>query len=647
LLNPAYRAARLGRNRRHWDRTPVTIYSPTSQNVGRQSLSGTVRPTDVRKVLTGMRETSQSTVSADWLRALERTAQAVRTQDRTFGQILDELAATHSDRPALIGENATLSFRSLAARANRYARWALAQGVNKGDCVALLMPNCPDYFAIWSGISRVGGVVALVNTNLSGQALAHCLDIVRPHHVIVAVALMDAYRSAAPFLRAPAKLWVDRSATGDGAPLGEAIDALDEAPLTQAEQRPVRLSDRALYIYTSGTTGLPKAANVSHRRVVEWSAWFSGLMDTQPDDRMYNCLPLYHSVGGIVAIGSVLVTGGSVVIREKFSASRFWNDVAETKSTLFQYIGELCRYLLNAPPNACETAHRLRICCGNGLRADIWDTFKTRFKIPRILEFYAATEGSFSLYNVEGKPGAIGRLPGFMTHRSPVAIVKHDVETGTAARNESGLCIPCGVDEAGEAIGRLPQSDKPEASRFEGYTNESESERKVLRDVIAVGDSWFRTGDLMKRDKAGYFYFVDRIGDTFRWKGENVSTLEVANVIAGSPGVVEATIYGVAVPGFDGRAGMAGLVVSGEFDPATLHAFVAKNLAPYARPLFIRIMDKVATTETFKQKKQQLIADGFDPSVITDTLYADDAKHGAYVPLTADYYARLIKPSAR
>ncbi len=606
-----------------------------------------MRPADIGKVLTGMRETSQSTASADWLRALERTAQAVRAQDRTFGQILDDLSATYGDRSALIGENATLSFRDLAARANRYARWALAQGVSKGDCIALLMPNCPDYVAIWSGISRVGGIVALVNTNLSGQALAHCLDIVRPGHVIVASAFMDAYRSAIPFLRAPAKLWVEGSVTGDGTALGEAIDVLDGAPLTQAERRPVHLSDRALYIYTSGTTGLPKAANVSHRRVVEWSAWFSGLMDTQPDDRMYNCLPLYHSVGGIVAIGSVLVTGGSVIIREKFSASRFWDDVAETECTLFQYIGELCRYLLNAPPNASETAHRLRICCGNGLRGDIWDAFQTRFKIPRILEFYAATEGSFSLYNVEGKPGAIGRLPGFMTHRSPVAIVRYDVETGTAARNDAGFCIPCDVDEAGEAIGRLPQSDKPDASRFEGYTSSADGERKVLRDVFAAGDSWFRTGDLMKRDKAGYFYFVDRIGDTFRWKGENVSTLEVANVIAGASGVIEATVYGVAVPGFDGRTGMAGLVINGEFDIATLHAFVEKNLPPYARPLFIRIMDKVATTETFKQKKQQLIKDGFDPSVITDRLYADDARQGAYVALTAAYHARLVKSSAR
>lgn len=594
-----------------------------------------------------MQEGPQSTVSADWLRALERTAHAVRPHDRTFGQILDELSATHGDRPALIGETAMLTFRGLTARANRYARWALEQGVGKGDCVALLMPNCPDYVAIWSGISRVGGVVALVNINLSGQALAHCLAIVRPRHVIVASRLLGVYRSAVGFLHEPAKPWVDGPFTGDGLPLSEAIDAMDGAPLTQVERRPVHLSDRALYIYTSGTTGLPKAANVSHRRVVEWSAWFSGLMDTQPDDRMYNCLPLYHSIGGIVAIGSVLVSGGSVVIRENFSASRFWNDVVKTECTLFQYIGELCRYLMNAPLSDNETSHRLRICCGNGLRADIWDRFKTRFKIPRILEFYAATEGSFSLYNVEGKPGAIGRLPSFMTHRAPIAIVKYDVKTETAARSETGFCIPCTADETGEAIGRLSQSDKHEANRFEGYTSKAENDRKVLRNVFSPGDSWFRAGDLMKRDKAGYFHFVDRIGDTFRWKGENVSTLEVANVIATCPGVTGVAIYGVAVPGFDGRAGMAALVVNDAFDYAKLHAYVEKHLPPYARPVFVRIVDNIAQTETFKQKKQQLIEDGFDPSVVTDILLADDAKRGAYVPLTAEYYARLIKPTVR
>jgi fatty-acyl-CoA synthase len=575
--------------------------------------------------------------SADWLRALERTAQATRTPERSFGVMLDELAIRFGSRPALIGQTETLTFAELAARTNRTARWALANGIEKGDCVALLMGNCPDYVSIWAGISRAGGVVALINTHLRGAALAHCLNVVKPRHVIVGADLRDAFLSAGPLAQA-AKLWVH----GDAA-WREALAAIDGGPLTPNEHPAVTLADRALYIYTSGTTGLPKAANVSHRRIIEWSTWFAGLMNTTPDDRMYNCLPMYHSVGGIVAIGSVLVSGGSVVIREKFSARTFWDDVAATESTLFQYIGELCRFLAAAPPRANETAHRLRICCGNGLRADVWDQFKTRFKIPRILEFYAATEGSFSLYNVEGKPGALGRLPGFLAHRSPVALVKFDIEAATASRDAAGLCIPCGDGETGEALGRLSRSGKDDGNRFEGYSNAADGERKILRDVFISGDAWFRTGDLMKRDKAGYYYFVDRIGDTFRWKGENVSTLEVANAVASCPGVAEVTVYGVAVPGFDGRAGMAAIVVDGRFSPQTLHAHLTAQLPSYARPMFIRIVPELAVTETFKQKKQLLIDEGYDPSQIDDPLLIDDAQQGTYAAFTATDYARLMQ----
>jgi fatty-acyl-CoA synthase len=585
-------------------------------------------------------------VSADWLRALERTARAVRAPDCTFGQILDDAASEHGDRPALIDETTTFTYRKLASRMNRYARWALSAGVAKGDCVALLMPNCPEYVAIWSGISRVGGVVALVNTNLQLKALAHCLDIVRPRHVIVAAELIDTYRCASPMLREQPTLWVHGPHTGPGLSLCEAVSAMDGSPVDPAGRPPVNLSDRALYIYNSGTTGLPKAANVSHRRIVEWSHWFCGVMDTQPDDRMYNCLPMYHSVGGIVAIGSLLVSGGSVVIREKFSASRFWDDVTDTNCTLFQYIGELCRYLVNAPPSKAETSHRLRICCGNGLRSDVWQRFKERFGIPRILEYYAATEGSFSLYNVEGKPGAIGRLPGFLRHRSPVALVKFDIATEKPVRDKDGFCTPCGIGEAGEALGRLPHGIASEPNRFEGYIGEDESERKILRNVFTPGDRWFRTGDIMKRDDKGYFYFVDRIGDTYRWKGENVSTTEVASVVALCPGISQVTVYGVAVPGSDGRAGMAAIVVDKTFTPAALHTLLAGHLPAYARPQYIKIVSNLAVTETFKEKKRQLIEQGIDPSVGDGLVFFDDPATGEYRPFTAEDHAHLLKRSS-
>ena len=310
--------------------------------------------------------------------------------------------------------------------------------------------------------------------------------------------------------------------------MDKALERLSGAWLRKSERRPVTLSHRALLIYTSGTTGLPKAANVSHHRIMSWSRWFGGMMDVRPTDRIYDCLPLYHSVGGIVAVGAMLVSGGSIVLREKFSAKDFWRDVVEFECTLFQYIGELCRYLVNAPPRPEERAHKLRMCCGNGLSGDVWEKFKERFQIPHILEFYAATEGNFSLYNVEGHPGAIGRVPGFLAHRFAATLIRMDVESGKPARDAQGSCVKVGVNEIGEAIGRIDVDNAGVLGRFEGYTSAGETEKKILRNVFKPGDAWFRTGDLMRQDARGFYYFVDRIGDTFRWKGENVATTEVA-----------------------------------------------------------------------------------------------------------------------
>ena len=416
--------------------------------------------------------------------------------------------------------------------------------------------------------------------------------------------------------------------------------------LTAAERREVTIDDRALLIYTSGTTGLPKAAHVSHRRVLSWGGWFAGLTGVTPDDRMYNCLPIYHSVGGCVATGSMLFAGGSVVIAEKFSTRRFWDDVVGWNCSMFQYIGELCRYLLKADPSPNETCHRLRVCCGNGLRGDVWEEFQARFAIPRILEFYAATEGNFSLYNVEGKPGAIGKIPSFLAHRFPAAIVKFDIDSGLPMRSADGLCIRCARGEVGEAIGKIGIADES-GGRFEGYTNASETEKKVLRDVFKPGDSWFRTGDLMTIDEKGFFHFVDRIGDTFRWKGENVAASEVAETISAFPGIVDASVYGVTVERIEGRAGMAALVVDANFDLARLFVHLAERLPAYARPVFIRIRPALDLTETFKQKKQDLVRDGFDPSNMIDPIYCEDAPAGGYVRLDADLHAKILNGTVR
>jgi fatty-acyl-CoA synthase len=411
------------------------------------------------------------------------------------------------------------------------------------------------------------------------------------------------------------------------------------------EFRAPTLSERALCIYTSGTTGLPKAANVSHYRLMQWSHWFAGLMDTQPADRMYNCLPMYHSVGGVVATGATLVGGGAVIVRERFSATAFWTDVTAERCTLMQYIGELCRYLLASPPQPEETRHALRLACGNGLRAEVWVPFQERFRIPQILEYYAATEGNFSLYNCEGRAGAIGRIPPFLAHRMPVALVGFDLATGLPARDAQGRCRRCTVDEVGEAVGQI-MSDQG-ASRFEGYTDGAASGKKILRDVFAPGDRWYRTGDLMRQDAQGFFYFVDRVGDTFRWKGENVSTTELAAVIAQVPGVTDVAVYGVEVPRADGRAGMAALVVAKDFSLEVLRGALVAQLPAYARPVFLRVLSTLEITGTFKLRKQELMQEGYDPAQVRDALFIDSAAAGSYLPLDAARFAQLQSGALR
>ncbi len=579
----------------------------------------------------------------DWLRAIELTASIERQPSRLLADVVHDWADRQPDRTALLSDRETLSYGALSRRINQYARWALANGIGKGDAVALLMPNRPEYLAIWLGITKAGGVVALLNTQLTGAALVHCIGVAAAKHLIVASEFETVAATAVAQLDDAPSIW---SHGGGGLRIDAALDGLSGEPLTKGELQSVTVHDRALLIYTSGTTGLPKAAYVSHRRVLTWSLWFAGLIDATVDDRMYNCLPLYHSVGGVVATGCMLAAGGSVAIAEKFSAQRFWDDVVRFDCTAFQYIGELCRYLLNAPASQNATRHRLRVCCGNGLRGDVWEPFKERFAIPRILEFYAATEGNFSLFNVEGKPGAIGRIPSFLAHRFPAALVRFDVEAGAPLRGADGLCIRSAAGEVGEALGRIGAM-KDGGGRFEGYTNAAETERKVLRDVFAPGDAWFRTGDLMMRDAEGYFYFVDRIGDTFRWKGENVATLEVAEAIAACPGVADVSVYGVTVPGHDGRAGMAAVVAGDGFDLQRLHEHLRERLPAYAVPLFVRMLPSLSLTETFKQKKQELVRDGFDPSRTADPLFFRDASVGAYVALDTAMLAKIVSGEVR
>jgi len=581
-----------------------------------------------------------ATPARAWLKALETTAQATRDPARTLGRAVGEWAAAYGDAPAVLSNVERFSFRALAERANCYSRWALAAGLAKGDVVALMMGARPEYFALWLGLTQVGVVVALLNVNLSGAALAHCVRVSGARTAIVETPF--AATSDEAFADLPLEVW--RHGGEDQAQRVDAeLSTFGGAPLDESERRATTLADRALLIFTSGTTGLPKAAAVSHHRVVAWSHWFAGLADMRADDRMYDCLPLYHSVGGVAALPAALVNGGSVVIAEKFSASRFWSDVARWDCTIFQYIGELCRYLVAAPPSPHERRHRLRLACGNGLSADVWRAFAERFGLAQILEFYASTEGNLTLYNVEGRVGAVGRQPPFLAARDAVALARFDYEKEAPQRGPDGFCVRCGVDEVGEALGRIGLEA---GQRFEGYTALAETEQKILRGVFAPGDAWMRTGDLMRRDREGFYYFIDRVGDTFRWKGENVATSEVAAALSTAPGVKEAVVFGVAVPNADGKAGMAALTIDGAPDLAGI-ARAASALPRYARPLFLRLAPTLAATATFKPVKRALAAEGFDPAKIGDPLYVYDSEREAYFALDAERYAAIACGDAR
>jgi fatty-acyl-CoA synthase len=502
--------------------------------------------------------------------------------------------------------------------------------------VTILMANRPEYLMAWLGLLKAGAVGALVNTNLTGQALCHSIAIAGGRHLILSGELVANYNTAAAGLDLAPKLWATGGPCVGCEDLDTALMQQSAAPLGPDSRRDLYCRDKALYIYTSGTTGLPKAANISHMRLLHIMSAFQGAVNAKPDDRMYDVLPLYHSSGGIAALGPCFLAGGSLVVRSKFSAGEFWDDCHRYQPTVFQYIGELCRYLLNTAEHPHERDHHLRVAIGNGLRPEIWPKFQARFRIPHIMEFYGATEGNVGMINYDGKVGAIGRVPWYARNVLKIRLVRYDLEKGAPARGSDGLCSETGDGEVGEAVGRIDPNDP--RSRFDGYSNRAETEKKILRDVFAPGDAWFRTGDLMRRDAHGYFYFVDRTGDTFRWKGENVATSEVAEALSVFPGVKEANVYGVEVPGGEGKAGMAALVTAKAFDLAGLTVYLEKNLPFFARPIFLRFQQEIEVTSTFKQRKIELQKEGFDPAGVSDPLYVREAASGRYVSLTPELY---------
>ena len=585
-----------------------------------------------------------------FLDGLGRTLWSVRKIDPDSDVLIcddfEHAVDQFTDHTALVFEGERYTYRQLDALANRFAAWGDAQGLKPGDTVALFLPNRAEYVPAWMGLAKIGVASALINNNLTGAALAHCLSISGADHVITHTETVEAISTIRAGLARPLTYWLIDAEAGC-----DTHRKLDLKTPVMAPERPLRARramlksrDVALYIYTSGTTGMPKAAKITHMRAQLYMRSFAGATKATAEDQLYCVLPLYHATGGLCGVGAALFRGGTLVLRRKFSATQFWDDVVEHECTMFVYIGELCRYLVNQPPHPNEGVRKLRLAFGNGLRPEVWSEFQPRFGIERVIEFYGSTEGNVSMFNFDGQPGAIGRVPPYLRRNFAVRLVKFDVESEMPVRGEDGLCLLCEPGEVGEAVGLIKDDAR---HNYTGYADKVASERKILRDVIEKGDAWFRTGDLMRQDKEGYFYFVDRIGDTFRWKGENVSTTEVAEVIARYPGVDEVNVYGVKIASVDGRAGMAAITPGEDFALEGLRDHLVRELPAYARPLFIRLQPAIETTGTFKYRKIDLVNDGFEPAKIEQPLYFDHPDEHRYAPITPALYAEIQRGAFR
>ena len=553
------------------------------------------------------------------------------------------------------------TYRQLDEYSNRVAHWAVEVAkLPLGETVALMAFNSPKFVGLWLGLAKAGCRAALINTNLSGKPLAHCLALAFEGNrgaVNVVVASPGLAPAVATAPRPASCVWclTGNGACGGGAdgatqPLAPLLESLPATPL-DTDRRISRSSrDVLMYICTSGTTGLPKLARITHARFLVQAYAVTRFFPLAPGETLYSALPMYHSVGGNMAVGGAWELGGTLVLRPTFSASNFIADCRAHGATVALYVGELCRYVLKTPEAPADRDHKLRMVVGNGMRPDVWAAFTARFGVPRVGEFYGSTEGTANLFNFglpEAPPGAVGYMPPLLRAIYPVRLFAIDQVTSELVRDaETGLCREAAPGERGECMGRITSAPN---SSFEGYTNAAANAKKVAIGCVAPSDRWFRSGDLLRTDKHGWVYFCDRRGDNFRWKGENVATTEVEATLAGVRGVAEVNVYGVTVPMCDGRAGMAALVIDGRpesFDFGGVYK-AALGLPSYARPLFLRVVPDVEVTGTLKHKKVALRDQGFDPAAIADRLlFRDDAKR-AFVPLDEALHRKICAGKVR
>ncbi|KAA0724259.1 Very long-chain acyl-CoA synthetase [Triplophysa tibetana] len=540
-------------------------------------------------------------------------------------------------------EGKTYTYSDVERESNKVAN-ALRSvaALKEGDTVALFIGNEPCFIWTWLGLAKLGCPAALLNFNIRSRSLLHCFSCCGANVLIAAADLRDAVEEILPALKEKGitvYLLSDERSTDGIQSINQKIAEASDKPLSPSLRSNVNIKTTALYIYTSGTTGLPKAAYVTHERV--WAASFiQGVSGLTSEDIFYINLPLYHSAGFLIGLVGSIERGNTVVLRRKFSASQFWDDCRKYNITGMQYIGETLRYLCNTPKNQNDRDHKVRIAIGNGVRADVWKEFIDRFGHIHVRELYAATEGNVGFINYTDKVGAIGRLNILSKIFFPFALIKFDIEKEVPVRNSQGLCIPAQRGEVGLLVGHITKR-----TPFVGYAgNKQQTEKKRLGDVFVKGDLYFNSGDLLRLDHDNFIYFQDRVGDTFRWKGENVATTEVGDILTTVDCIEEANVYGVKVEGHEGRIGMAAVTLreGREFDCVTTFSVLANYLPVYARPRFIRIQNSLEMTGTFKMKKVQLVEDGFDPTRIKDRLYFLDLTQKKYIPLTQEIFNSIM-----
>ncbi|KAH7729350.1 Protein ACS-22 a [Aphelenchoides avenae] len=574
------------------------------------------------------------------LLAVKRDLNRRLKENRGIHEIFREVVVANAGKNAMteIATGKEVTFAEFNARCNQYANYFKSNGFSSGDVVALIMENSIEFVAAWMGLAKIGVVTAWINTGLKNEQLAHCLRTSNCKAIISSEAMAAILKEThdGGFIGDHDIKYFASSASSELGGLAVNLAPLLEATPTTEVPSPDSITFRSVlcFIYTSGTTGMPKAAVIKHFRFYSIVMGVAKCFGLHPEDRMYITMPLYHTSAGILGVGQTLLRGTSCVIRQKFSASNFWKDCVKYECTASQYIGEICRYLLAQEEVQEEKQHKVRLMVGNGLRAEIWQEFVDRFHV-RIGEFYGSTEGTSNLVNIDGKVGSCGFLPiSPLTKKlHPVRLLKVNEETGEVIRRRDGLCIPCEPGETGAMVSTIRKNNP--LLVFEGYLNRNETNKKVIHNVFRQGDSVFLTGDILHMDRLGYVYFKDRTGDTFRWKGENVSTTEVESVLMPLKSVVDLVVYGVKVPGVEGSAGMVAAVKQPEttdeefLELLTLH--ITRNLAPFAIPVFIRLCDVVDKTGTFKLIKTNLQRQGYRLSdASTDRLFMWDGKARRY-----------------